>query len=353
MTNPARRPWRLAIVLVLAASLAMPAGYAAWYWYRPLTFGEETFMVQPGSTLKGVARRLSESRVLSEPHTFLLIATLSGRRQSLKTGEYRFQTGMSASSVLDHLAKGRVVEHPFVIVEGWNIRQVLAALQQAPRLEQTLKGLTPAQVMAKLGYPGQHPEGRFFPDTYRYTGGQTDVAVLQRAYRRMEERLAREWEGRRADVPLRTPYEALILASIVEKETGRAEERPMIAGAFINRLRINMKLQTDPTVIYGLGERFDGNLRKRDLLTDTPYNSYTRKGLPPTPIAMPGGEALRATLHPADTRALYFVSRGDGSHVFSDNLSDHNQAVIKYQLKGRARPFSSYPAPGAAAPVMP
>ena len=209
MTNPARRPWRPAILLVLAASLAMPAGYAAWYWYRPLTIGEETFMVPPGSTLKGVARRLTESRVLSEPHTFVLIATFSGRRQSLKTGEYRFQTGMNASAIFDHLVKGRVVDYPFVIVEGWNIRQVLAALQQAPRLEQTLKGLTPSQVMAKLGHPGQHPEGRFFPDTYRYTGGQTDLSVLQRAYRRMEERLNREWEGRRADVPVRTPLRGI------------------------------------------------------------------------------------------------------------------------------------------------
>jgi len=323
--------------------MAMPVIYAAWYWYRPLAVSDEMFMVPPGATLKGVARRLTERRILSEPRTFVVLATLMGRRQSLKTGEYRFQTGMSASAILDHMVKGRVVEYPFVIVEGWNIRQVLAALREAPRLEQTLKGLTPAQIMDRLGHAGEHPEGRFFPDTYRYTGGQTDVSVLQRAHNRMTERLKKEWEQRRPDVPLRNPYEALILASIVEKETGRADERPMIAGVFVNRLRINMKLQTDPTVIYGLGERFDGNLRKRDLLSDTPYNTYTRKGLPPTPIAMPGGEAIRATLNPADTRALYFVSRGDGSHVFTGNLRDHNAAVIQYQLKGRARPFSSNP----------
>lgn len=351
MTKPPRCTWKPAVMLVLAASLAMPLLYAGWYWYRPLTIGEETFMVPPGASLKAVARRLADGGVLTEPNTFVWIATLTGRRQSMKTGEYRFQSGMSAAAILDQMAKGKVIEHPFVIVEGWNIRQVLSALQQAPRLEQTLKGLTPGQVMAKLGHAGEHPEGRFFPDTYRYTGGQTDLSVLLRAYRHMEERLIKEWQGRRTDVPLRTPYEALILASIVEKETGRADERPMIAGVFTNRLRINMKLQTDPTVIYGLGERYDGNIRKRDLLADTPYNTYTRKGLPPTPIAMPGGEAIRATLNPADTRALYFVSRGDGSHVFSDTLSDHNQAVIKYQLKGRARPFSSYPAPPAVAPT--
>jgi UPF0755 protein len=332
-------------MLVLVASIAMPLLYAAWYWYRPLTISEDTFLVPHGSSLKAVARRLADSGALSEPNTFVWIATLTGRRQALKSGEYRFQSGMSAAAILDHMVKGRVIEYPFVIVEGWNIRQVLSALQQAPRLEQTLKGLTPGQIMAKLGRPGEHPEGRFFPDTYRYTGGQTDLSILQRAHRRMDERLSREWEKRRADIPVKTPYEALILASIVEKETGKPEERPMIAGVFVNRLRLNMKLQTDPTVIYGLGERFDGNIRKRDLLTDTPYNTYTRKGLPPTPIAMPGGEAIRATLNPADTRALYFVSRGDGSHVFSDNLNDHNQAVIKFQLKGRARPFSSYPAP--------
>jgi len=345
VAKPRRQIWKPAVVLVLAASLAMPVGYALWYWYRPLTVEGDTFMVPAGATLKGVARRLSERKILSEPKTFVWIATLTGRRQSLKTGEYRFQTGMSASAILDQMVKGRVVEYPLVIVEGWNIRQVLAAIREAPRLEQTLKGLKPAQIMAKLGHPGEHPEGRFFPDTYRYTAGHTDLSILQRAYKRMAERLNKEWAARRSDVPLRTPTEALILASIVEKETGRADERPMIAGVFVNRLRINMKLQTDPTVIYGLGERFDGNLRKRDLLTDTPYNTYTRKGLPPTPIAMPGAEAIRATLNPADTKALYFVSRGDGSHVFSENLRDHNAAVIKYQLKGRARPFSSNPGP--------
>ena len=185
MINPARRTWKPAVVLVLATSLVMPMVYAAWYWYRPLTVGEETFMVPPGSSLKSVARRLADGGVLSEPNTFVWIATLSGRRQSLKTGEYRFQTGMSAAAILDQMAKGKVVEYPFVIVEGWNIRQVLSALQQAPRLEQTLKGLTPGQIMAKLGHAGEHPEGRFFPDTYRYTGGQTDLSVLLRAYRRM------------------------------------------------------------------------------------------------------------------------------------------------------------------------
>jgi UPF0755 protein len=189
--------------------------------------------------------------------------------------------------------------------------------------------------MVRLGHPGEHPEGRFFPDTYRYTRGQTDVSILAHALEKMQTRLDQEWGKRDPGLPYRTPYEALIMASIVEKETGRGDERPLIAGVFVNRLRRNMKLQTDPTVIYGLGERFDGNLRVRDLRTDSPYNTYTRYGLPPTPIAMAGAESLHAALHPVDTKALYFVGRGDGAHVFSETLADHNKAVVKYQLNGR------------------
>jgi UPF0755 protein len=237
-----------------------------------------------------------------------------------------------------------VVEYSLRLVEGWTFKQSLQALAQAPKLTQTLAGHTPEQIMARLGQPGRHPEGRFFPDTYKYTAGQTDLSILARAHERMQNTLQREWEARRADSPFKEPYEALVLASIVEKETGQPGERPMIAGVFINRLRRNMKLQTDPTVIYGLGEKFDGNLRLRDLRSDTPYNSYTRTGLPPTPIAMPGGAAIRAVMQPADTRALYFVSRGDGSHEFSETLGQHNDAVTKYQLGGKPRAFSSSPA---------
>jgi UPF0755 protein len=204
--------------------------------------------------------------------------------------------------------------------------------------------------MTRLGHPGEHPEGRFFPDTYYFSAGQNDQAILARAYERMQARLKQEWEGRDPVVPYKNPYEALIMASIVEKETGRAEERRQIAGVFVNRLRRPMKLQTDPTVIYGLGERFDGNLRLRDLRQDTRYNTYTRLGLPPTPIAMPGREALYAALHPAETSALYFVSRGDGSHVFSDTLVEHNNAVIKYQLNGKPKTFSSFPPTPTAVP---
>jgi UPF0755 protein len=331
------------IAIVVIAVLAVAAVYAGWYWYHPLHPGDDTYEVRPGMTLRAFANELAARGVLNESRTFSGIAKLTGRGKSLKAGEYRFADGLSASALLDQVVAGRVVEYPLVLVEGWTFRQFRQALAQAPRLAQTLDGLTPAQVMERLGHPGEHWEGRFFPDTYYYSAGHTDQMILARAYDRTRTLLASEWEKRDDGLPYRNAYEALIMASIVEKETGKGEERPLIAGVFQNRLRLGMKLQTDPTVIYGLGEKFDGNLRRRDLVTDTPYNTYTRRGLPPTPIAMPGGAAIRAVLHPAATRALYFVSRGDGSHVFTDNLKDHNQAVIKYQLGGKPRAFSSHP----------
>jgi UPF0755 protein len=318
--------------------------YAGWYWWRPLHPGAETYLLKPGSGLAALARELHARGALPEMRTFVIVGTLLGHARELKSGEYRFDDGIRAGQVLDQVVRGKVVEYALTLVEGWTFKQFLQALAQAPKLTHTLAGATPGEIMARLDRPGEHPEGRFYPDTYRYTAGQTDLSVLRRAQERMHGTLQREWEGRRPDVPLKTPYEALILASIVEKETGQADERPMIAGVFVNRLRRNMKLQTDPTVIYGLGNAFDGNLRIKDLRADTPYNTYTRSGLPPTPIAMPGAAALRAVLHPAETRALYFVSRGDGSHEFSETLEQHNQAVIKHQLRGRPRSFSSHPA---------
>lgn len=337
--KPTARKWLVA----LASAALVVAGYLGWYWYRPLHPGEQTYEVRPGATLRAFARELTARGVLHEARSFVAIATLTGRGRSLKVGEYRFADGISASALLDQVVAGRVVEYPLVLVEGWTFRQFQQVLAQAPRLQQTLTGLTPAQIMEKLGHAGEHWEGRFYPDTYKYSSGHTDLTILKRAYERMQAQLESEWSNREAGLPFRNAYEALILASIVEKETGKGEERPMIAGVFLNRLQRGMKLQTDPTVIYGLGEKFDGNLRRRDLVADTPYNTYTRTGLPPTPIAMPGGAAIRAALHPAATRALYFVSRGDGSHVFSDNLKDHNDAVIKYQLGGKPRAFSSHP----------
>ncbi len=331
------RPFKTLALAALVVACVIGA-YAGWYWWRPLHPGSETYLVKPGAGLAALARELHARGALPETRTFVVIGTLLGHARDLKSGEYRFDDGIRAGQLLDRVVRGKVVEYPLTLVEGWTFRQFLQALAQAPKLTQTLTGATPAEIMARLDRPGEHPEGRFYPDTYRYSAGQTDLSVLRRAYERMQSTLQREWDGRRSDVPLKTPYEALILASIVEKETGQADERPLIAGVFINRLRRNMRLQTDPTVIYGLGEAFDGDLRLKDLRADTPYNTYTRSGLPPTPIAMPGGAALRAVLHPAETRALYFVSRGDGSHEFSETLEQHNQAVIKHQLRGPARP---------------
>ena len=239
--------------------------------------------------------------------------------------------------LLDQVVAGRVIEYPVVLLEGWTFRQFLALLAQAPKLTHSISGLTVPAIMERLGHPGEHPEGRFFPDTYYYSAGQTDIMILANAYDKMHKLLQREWEGRENNLPLKNAYEALILASIVEKETGRDDERRLIAGVFINRLRHGMRLQTDPTVIYGMGQTFDGNLRLKDLRRDNPYNTYTRKGLPPTPIAMPGKDALQAVLHPMVTGALFFVARGDGSHEFSSTLEEHNAAVLKYQLKGKPR----------------
>lgn len=318
--------------VVLVAVLAI---YLYWEWHRPLDPGADTYVLRPGTSLRGLAAQLRERGVLRETRSFVLLGYVSGRTRSLKAGEYRFRAGMNARELLEQVSAGRVVEYPFVIVEGWTIHQVRQALANTPKLTQTLTGVDNDELMRSLGRPGVHPEGRFFPDTYYFSADHTDVAILARALEKMEARLASEWGSRAADLPLKNADEALTLASIVEKETSRPEERRLIAGVFVNRLRKGMRLQTDPTVIYGIGPKFDGNIRRRDLLTNTPYNTYLRTGLPPTPIAMPGGASLAAALHPADTPALYFVSRGDGSHVFSATFAEHNAAVVKYQLGGK------------------
>ena len=240
---------------------------------------------------------------------------------------------LKPDDLLALLVSGKSVGYSLTLVEGWNIRQVRAAVAGHEALKQTLEGVDDVQLMELLGLPGEHPEGRFFPDTYRFTRGMRDLDFLRRAQRKMDRELAAAWAEKSEDAPLKSPYEALILASIVEKETGQADERPRIAGVFARRLRKGMKLQTDPTVIYGMGERFDGNIRRRDLREDTPYNTYVHAGLPPTPIAMPGREALLAAVNPAPGKAIYFVAKGDGSHAFSATLAEHNAAVRKYQLK--------------------
>ncbi|MGD1983802.1 MAG: endolytic transglycosylase MltG, partial [Chromatiaceae bacterium] len=257
----------------------------------------------------------------------------TGQAQKIRAGEYRLTPDLQPEALLALLVSGRSISYSLTLLEGWNIRQVRAAVAGHEALAQTLDGVDDATLMARLGRPDVHPEGRFFPDTYRFTRGMTDLDFLRRAMETMDRELAAAWDGRADDIPLRTPHEALILASIIEKETGQVAERPEIAGVFTRRLKKGMKLQTDPTVIYGMGERFDGNLRRRDLREDTPYNTYVHHGLPPTPISMPGRGALQAAVNPAAGKTLYFVSRGDGSHVFSETLKQHNAAVRKYQLK--------------------
>lgn len=291
------------------------------------------FEVRPGSSLKAVARQLTEAGLLREPWTFAILVRLSGKAGQLKAGNYLVEQEPSMLDLFRMITRGDVRQNEIRFIEGWNFRQLREALNQHPALVHDTQDLSDGELLQRLDIPATHPEGLFFPSTYYFGSGLSDVAVLKRAHSLMQEHLAREWEMRGRGLPYRTPYEALIMASIVEKETGAAHERPLIAGVFVNRLRIGMRLQTDPTVIYGLGERFDGNLRRADLLADTPYNTYTRGGLPPTPIAMPGLEAIRAALRPADTRALYFVSRGDGTHVFSATLDEHNRAVARYQLR--------------------
>ncbi len=297
-----------------------------------------SYTVVSGATLRDVARDLGGRGLLSRPTYLVWWALFQGKIQNkayiIKAGEYALAPGMTAGQLLDNMAAGKVVQYSLTLVEGWTFKQMMAAINVHPVITHTLSGLTNSQIMARLGWPGQHPEGRFYPDTYRFSRGFSDVAFLQRAYRMMEQRLASEWPQRDSTVPYKTPYEALIMASIVERETGAAEERAQIAGVFVRRLNLGMALATDPTLIYGMGDSFDGNLRKRDLQTDTPYNTYLRRGLPPTPIAMPGGGAIHAALHPAPGKTLYFVARGNGTHYFSETLQEHNNAVRKYQLGG-------------------
>ena len=344
----------------LLAGLALFAvalgGYLYWFSFVQLSPQAVTYIVEPGTGLRKFSGQLYEQGVLPDAHSLVWLAYLKGQERHLKAGEYRFRKGITPLELLEQVIAGRVVEYPLVIIEGWTFKQVMAQLNDAPRLTHTLQNLSPQQVMASLGYPKMHPEGRFFPDTYYYSSGMSDLLILQRAFQKMDTILQTEWANRDTTVPLKNPDEALILASIVEKETGRADERPMIAGVFTRRLRIGMRLQTDPTVIYGMGESFKGNIRLKDLRTPTLYNTSFIKGLPPTPIAMPSGEALRAVLNPLDTKALYFVARGDGSHVFSETLTEHNAAVTEYQLNGRSKNkpstngASAVPAPAAALP---
>jgi UPF0755 protein len=313
------------LLFVFAATL----GYN---WLRPLHPGEDIFTLGSGATVRGFARELVAADVIGNTWSLALLARVRGQHRSIKAGDYAFPDGISQWGILDQLVAGKTVSFPLVLIEGWNFREFRAALNTAKYLAHDTKELSDAEIMVRLGQPGLHPEGRFFPDTYSYNKGTSDLVILRQAFETMATRLDVAWAGRADGLPYRTIGEGLVMASIVEKETGAREERAEIAGVFVNRLRKRMLLQTDPTVIYGLGSNFDGNLRKRDLLRDGPYNTYTRRGLPPTPIAMPGAESLHAAMHPADTDNLYFVARGDGSHEFSATLEQHARAVRRFQL---------------------
>jgi len=327
------------LILLFTAALLL-FGAALWWLHEPMALrlqpGSQVvdLEIEHGITANGVADTVVASG--AEVPVLLLQAwfRFSGQARLIKAGSYEIVPGTSPRRLLSMLVRGEEALKSVTLVEGWTFSQVLQALQKAEQLTPDTLALSTEMVMEKLGKPGVHPEGRFFPDTYTYAKGSSDLAVLKRAARAMDRRLEAAWSLRSLETPLKSPDEALILASIVEKETGKPSDRGQIGGVFTNRLRIGMPLQTDPTVIYGLGARFDGNLRKRDLQQDTPYNTYTRTGLPPTPIAMPGKAALLAAVQPAPTKALYFVSRGDGTSEFSENLDGHNRAVNKY-IRGR------------------
>lgn len=314
-------------------SAACCAGAVAWWLQQPLPLNADTVEVsiEPGTSPREVAVAWTQAGVQAPPLLLYEWFRWSGQARKIRAGSYAIARGITPRTLLDKMVRGDEVLSTVRLIEGWTFRQFRAELAHAPDLKQATAGMSEAQLMAAIGAAGVAPEGRFYPDTYAFSKGASDLAVLKRAHRAMQRQLELAWAERAASSPLRNADEALTLASIVEKETGTPADRSRVAGVFTNRLRIGMPLQTDPTVIYGLGESFDGNLRKRDLTTDSPYNTYLRLGLPPTPIAMPGRASLLAAVHPDNTRALYFVARGDGSSQFSETLAEHNRAVNQYQ----------------------
>jgi len=319
------------VVAVLAA-----AGYGAWYAATPVAVGAlpAEFEIPPGTRFRAAALRIEQAGIPVGRLQFELLARALGRAQDIKAGSYELASAPTPLELLEKLTSGDVTQTELRFIEGWTFRQLRAALDAAPFVRHDTQALSDAQLLQKIEAREAAPEGLFFPDTYLFAKGSSDVRILRRAYRAMQRQLMQEWDARDATLPYKSPYEALIMASIVEKETGRGEERDLVAGALVNRLKAGMLLQVDPTVIYGLGEKFDGNLKKNHLQTDGPYNTYTRAGLPPTPIAAASAASLHAALRPAKTDALYYVARGDGTSQFSRTLEEHNRAVRKYQLNG-------------------
>lgn len=333
----ATRRWVWFAAMLPVACVAAVAALLAYYAYQPLRPLQSPlpFSLKSGSSLKSAARQMTNAGLLAEPAPFVLLARLMGQASKIKAGNYEVESPITPLELLRKITEGDYTQDLITLVEGWTFQQTRKALDEHPGIRHDSSGLSNAEIMLRLDIAEPSPEGLFFPDTYHFSRGSSDLAILRRAHRLMRATLADQWERRAPGLPLATPYEALILASIIEKETGQASERRLIAAVFVNRLRAGMRLQTDPTVIYGMGASFDGNLRRRDLVSDTPYNTYVRPGLPPTPIALPGLASLNATLNPAQSDALYFVSRGDGTSHFSRTLVEHDRAVMKYQRSGR------------------
>lgn len=325
--------FRLCALVLMVAVLT--AGGLAWFAQSPVGLRQSPldFTIEPGSSMRQVARQMVDSGIDVEPFLLVTLSRLTRQANAIKAGSYEIERGVTPRQLLDKLSRGDTTQGDVALIEGWSFRQFRAALDRHPDLRHDSAGLSDAEVLERIGASARHPEGLFFPDTYLFARQSSDLDVLRRAYRNQQRVLQREWEKRAEGLPYKDPYEALIMASIVEKETGLAADRPLVASVFVNRLRAGMLLQTDPTVIYGLGTAFDGNLRKRDLLADSAYNTYLRLGLPPTPISMPGVAAMRAALNPQSTDYLYFVARGDGSSAFSRSLDEHNRAVARYIRK--------------------
>lgn len=319
-----------AILVLIAVGLT-----GGWLWYAPKVAQPVELNVKPGDSVRAIARNLAARGVVVGAEPIVWLMRLAGKDRAIKAGSYEFESPVRPLALLDILTAGDGTQVSVTIVEGWTFDQMRAALAAETQLQRTLQQSSLPEALKRVGVTESHPEGLFFPDTYHFSPSSSDVGVYRRAYRAMQQRLMAAWDARDSDLPYASPYEALIMASIIEKETGHSRDRTQIASVFVNRLRLGMKLQTDPTVIYGMGANFDGNLKKRDLETDTPYNTYARSGLPPTPIALPGQASLSAAMHPDKTKYLYFVARGDGTSQFSTSLEDHNRAVNKYQRGGK------------------
>jgi UPF0755 protein len=331
-----RAPLKTLFTLLFLLAVAV-AGYTTWYVATPLAVARLPAEVEipRGAGLRTAIEQLEKGGVAVRPIQFEALARALGKERDIKAGNYQLQQALTPLELLKKLTRGDVTQAEVRLIEGWTFAQFRAALDASPDLRHDTRGIDDTELLGRVGAAEPHPEGLFFPDTYLFAKGASDLAVLRRAYRAMQRHLAEEWARRDENIPYRSPYDALIMASIVEKETGKAGERDLIGGVLANRMRIGMRLQVDPTIIYGLGASFDGNLKRDHLADDGPYNTYTRAGLPPTPIAMPGLASLRSAMRPGKTDALYYVSRGDGSSQFSRTLEEHNRAVSKFQRRGR------------------